>query len=273
MFTSILTNTPLRSVPDDYLPQGSARWYSIPEGPDAGKTMFYFDHGDERAEATVVFVHGNPECSYTYRHVRQSLSAAGAGVRMIAMDHIGFGLSDQATFEMVDIHHASNLVQLVRHLDLRDVTLVVHDWGGPIGIGALIDEHERVRNLVVMNTTIFPMPGDGLTYENFPVAWLPWCRTPALAPDALWGGVAARVVSHGEPQSTARFMAGVAGHFGSWDPCGKASVIRQWHEALPRMRERTHVYRNNGHFIEEYRGPEIARSILEMNGLSGRVSV
>jgi len=354
MFTSIESNSPLRTVPDDYVPDGTARWFSIPEGPDAGKTMFYFDHveGDATPAATVLFVHGNPECSYTYRHVRRHLATAREPVRIVAMDHVGFGLSDQATFEMVDLHHANNLAQLVRALDLRDVTLVVHDWGGPIGIGALAGEHERVRNLVVLNTTIFPMPPDGLTYENFPVAWMPWCRTPRLVPDALWGGVAARVVSHGEPQGTARFMAGVAaylikygrgsfadgtpeavwsgqmrsranarsskrnvlqtprwghgyryrdptlgdqdnhafyrnmqgtvgrewgaagrnidvaGHFGSWDPCGKESVIGQWQDALPRMLDRTHIYPENGHFIEEYRGREIARSIFEMNGLS-----
>jgi pimeloyl-ACP methyl ester carboxylesterase len=78
----------------------------------------------------VVFVHGNPESSYPYRHVRDRLLQARACVRVIGVDHVAFGLSDQATFEMVDMHHARNLTQLVRHLDLRDVTLVVHDWGG-----------------------------------------------------------------------------------------------------------------------------------------------
>jgi len=85
---------------------------------------------------------------------------------------------------MVDMHHAANLAQLARHLDLRDVTLVVHDWGGPIGIGAFIAEPDHVRNLLVMNTTVFPMPSDGFTYENFPRWWMPWCKTPALTPDA-----------------------------------------------------------------------------------------
>jgi hypothetical protein len=60
----------------------------------------------------------------------------------------------------------------------------------------------------------------------------------------------------------------VAGHFGDWDPCGKPSVIRQWQEALPRMKERTYTYPGFGHFIEEYKGSEIARSILELNGLA-----
>ena len=63
------------------------------------------------------------------------------------MDHIGFGISDQATFEMVEIHHSDNLLQLIRHLDLKDVTLAVHDWGGPIGVGTFIQEPWRMTTM------------------------------------------------------------------------------------------------------------------------------
>lgn len=313
--------------------------------------MFYFDHrfGTSDHEATVVFVHGNPESSYTYRSVRDALIARGCSMRLIAMDHIGFGLSDQADFEMVDMHHAANLLQLIQHLDLRDVTLVVHDWGGPIGIGAFASEPWRVRNLLVANSTIFPMPADRPTYANFPTALLPWSKTPHVIPDLLWGGLAAYVVSHAEPQSRITFYWNVvrsvvkharrsfasgspeavwsdqfrskanvrsskrnvmqtpvwghgyryvdprhgpqdnrafyrrmqevipsewgvegrnievAGYFGSWDACGKSSVIEQWCAALPRMRENLHVFPQHGHFIEEHQGPAMARSILEMN--------
>lgn len=209
---NIETNTPLRRPPPDYCPRGSERWFQIPDGLDAGKTLFYSDQAGAGAQtqATVLFVHGNPESSYTYRHIRDTLIEAKLPIRILAMDHIGFGLSDQADYEMVDMHHAENLLQLVRHLDLRDVTLVVHDWGGPIGIGAFAQEPERVRNLLVMNTTIFPMPPDGPTYATFPTAWLPWSRTPHVIPDALWGGLAAYVVSHAEPQSRTQFYWGTA---------------------------------------------------------------
>ncbi len=211
MNIQIESNSPLLRPPDDYCPQDSARWFLIPDGRDAGKKMFYLDHtvGVEPAAATIVFVHGNPESSYTYRDIRDGLIESGKSLRLIAMDHIGFGLSDQATFEMVDMHHSENLLQLIRHLDLKDVTLVVHDWGGPIGIGAFTQEHALVRNLLVMNTTIFPMPSDGLTYKNFPNRLLPWCNTPKLVPDLLWGGVAAYVVSHSAPQSTFKFALNV----------------------------------------------------------------
>ena len=59
----------------------------------------------------------------------------------------------------------------------------------------------------------------------------------------------------------------VAGHFGSWDPMGKDSVIRQWQEALPQMKRRTHLYPDQGHFVEEHKGAEIAASILELHGI------
>lgn len=192
----IITNTPLTQVPEDYCPEGTGNWFTLPHGYDAGKTMFYYDHqtGSGEPEATVLFVHGNPECSYTWRHARDYLIASGRNIRIIAMDHIGFGLSDQADFEMVDMHHAENLKQLVRHLDLQNVTLVVHDWGGPIGVGALLEDATRVTALHVVNSTVFPMPEEGLTYTNFPYPYFPWVLTGYIIPWRLWGGVAAGVV-------------------------------------------------------------------------------
>ncbi len=350
----IPTDTPLKAVPDDYWPSEGALWFEIPSGHDAGKKMFYYDcmGGAGPAQGTVLFVHGNPECSYTYRFIRDALIRAQAPLRLIAMDHIGFGVSDQASFEMVDMHHAANLAQLVRHLDLHHVTLVVHDWGGPIGIGAFVDEPGRVERLVPINTSIFPIPQDGITYANWPWRWLPWSRLPHVVPDALWGGAAAFAVLNANPgpllslylksfrqqivfglrrippktpaavysealrskanarsskrnvlqtpvfgygyiytdpvigkqdnhafykkmQETVPAAWGpkgaripVAGHFGAWDPLGKDSVIRQWQEALPQMKPRTHVYPDQGHFVEEYKGSEIAASILELNGIS-----
>ena len=347
---SMPTNSPMTRVPADYCPAGSARHYTLEDGPNAGKTMFYYDFtvGEGRPQATVLLVHGFPECSYTYRHVRDRLIATGARCRIVAMDHIGFGLSDQASFEMVDMHHADHLRQLVQHLDLKNITMLVHDWGGPIGIGALIDESQRLTNLVVMNTTVFPMPSEGYTYANFPFRLLPWCRTADLIPAHLWGAVAAYVVSHASPQSFWKFNAGVmntiaryysgaltrdmdtpesvwcaqfgsrinalsaqrnvrhtrhwghgyrytvpgmgeqdtgpfyrnlqkrigtvwphigaAGYFGGWDACGKDAVVAQWHAALPQMRANTHRYPEVGHFVEEYKGAEIADGVRALIG-------
>jgi pimeloyl-ACP methyl ester carboxylesterase len=191
-------NTPLREIPKDYSGGGTGRWFVLPDGSDAGKKMFFLEKrlGDGDGP-TVLFVHGNPECSYTYRKVVSALERRSlpAGTRVIAMDHIGFGLSDQASYEMVDMHHARNLAQLVEMLDLRDVTLVVHDWGGPIGIGALLQSPERVTNLVVLNTSVFPMPADTLTYGNFPKP-IAWAQTASLVPDRSWGAHAAWAVTY-----------------------------------------------------------------------------
>lgn len=195
LISRVAGNTPVREVPPDYYPAGSEGWLSLSDGPDRDKKLFFFDQtiGEGEPERTVVFVHGNPESSYTWRHVIAHLrNTATEPLRIVAMDHIGFGLSDQATFEMVDAHHAANLIQLVRALDLHDVTLVVHDWGGPIGIGAFLEEPERVDKLVVVNSTVFPIPADGLTFNNYPMpAVFTWAATPRRVPDALWGAHAA----------------------------------------------------------------------------------
>ena len=203
MSLQIPTNTPLKKPPADYGPKGAERWFTIPGGKDSGKTMFYYDIsvGGDEPEATIVLVHGNPETSYTYRHIRDELIRSGLPLRIIAMDHIGFGLSDQADFEMVDMHHSDNLIQLIRYLDLSEVTLCIHDWGGPIGVGAFIEDPYRVKNLMVMNTTIFPMPKQGYTYKNYPHPVLTWALFPRLYPAFAWGGVAATAVSSGEPQT------------------------------------------------------------------------
>ncbi len=205
----IPTNTPVKHPPADYCPAGSANWFTIQTGHDAGKTIFYMDHqtGQGVPEATILMIHGNPENSYTYRNVRDALIASGRNVRLVTPDHVGFGLSDQADFEMVDMHHADNLRQLVEHLGLQNVTLLIHDWGGPIGVGSMMDDPGRVKALMVVNTTIFPMPSEGLVYTNFPYPWFPWAKTPFMTPVPLWGGVAAAVVHDFNRMSFGAFAA------------------------------------------------------------------
>jgi pimeloyl-ACP methyl ester carboxylesterase len=121
------------------------------------------------------------------------LGESRAGV-VVAVDHVGFGLSDRATHEAVPMDHAGNLDAFVTALDLRDVTLVVHDWGGPIGVGALLESPDRVTGLVVCNATVFPMPFVGPTFDDYPIGWLPWADFPRVTPDALWPAVASYAV-------------------------------------------------------------------------------
>jgi pimeloyl-ACP methyl ester carboxylesterase len=184
------SNSPIKNVPADYYPQGCGNWYEIVEGNDTGKKMFFRDskHGTGEPENTIVFVHGNPECSYTYRNVVKHLvNTVKKSIRIVAMDHIGFGLSDQASFEMVCMDHAQNLVELIRFLDLRNVTFIIHDWGGPIGVGAFLKLPERISNLVILNSTVFPIPLTGLTFKNYPLKRLPWSKLPKTIPNNYWG--------------------------------------------------------------------------------------
>jgi len=68
------------------------------------------------------------------------------------------------------------------------VTLIIHDWGGPIGIGAFLKVPERVSNLVVLNSTVFPMPKEGLRYDkNYPVKGFAWSKFPKVIPNNFWG--------------------------------------------------------------------------------------
>jgi pimeloyl-ACP methyl ester carboxylesterase len=191
-------NTPLRKYPEDYFPKGYGYWFKISEGLDADKKLFFHDktYGDGTPKSTIVFVHGNPECSYTYRKVIKNIvSSTQEPIRIVAMDHIGFGLSDQATYEMVCMDHANNLLQLIEYLDLKNVTLIIHDWGGPIGVGAFIKAYERLSNLIILNTSVFPFPNTGINYQNFPI-FFGWFRASKLIFPWLWGAFAAYVVFH-----------------------------------------------------------------------------
>src|SRR5580765_3343709 len=89
--------------------------------------MHYVDEG--RGEP-ILFVHGTPTWSFEYRHLIKALSLSH---RCLAPDHLGFGLSDRpAKFPYTPEAHAAMLREFVERLDLRDMTLVVHDFGGPI---------------------------------------------------------------------------------------------------------------------------------------------
>ncbi len=112
--------------------------------------MHYAESGSGEG-APVLLLHGNPTWSFMYRHLLRELSD---DQRLIAPDLIGFGLSEKlSTPEAYTLDgHVADVVQLVRTLDLRDLTVIVQDWGGPIGMGLLLETPERIRALVVMNT-------------------------------------------------------------------------------------------------------------------------
>jgi haloalkane dehalogenase len=115
-----------------------------------GLRMHYLDEGDGDP---VLLLHGEPTWSFLYRKMIPPLAAVG---RCIAPDYFGFGRSDKPTersWYSYDRHVAS-ITRLVEELDLRRITLVVQDWGGPVGFRFAVENPERVARLVVMNTGI-----------------------------------------------------------------------------------------------------------------------
>jgi haloalkane dehalogenase len=112
--------------------------------------MHYLDEG---SGAPILLLHGEPTWAYLYRKLIPTLSKS---TRCIAPDYFGFGRSDKPTdrqWYSYDRHFAS-IERLVQALDLRDLTVVVQDWGGPIGFRLCVTAPERIARLVVLNTGI-----------------------------------------------------------------------------------------------------------------------
>lgn len=135
---------------------------------EAGR-YHYVDEGPRDAD-TLLCVHGNPTWSFYWRRL---ISAFRRTHRVVAPDHLGCGLSDKPqdwSYALAD--HVANLERLVVALDLKRVTLVVHDWGGAIGMGLALRQPQRIARLVITNTAAFPDPRIPLRIRV--------CRTPVL---------------------------------------------------------------------------------------------
>ena len=112
-------------------------------------------HLDEGEGRPVVFFHGEPTWSFLWRNVIPPVR--DAGFRCIAPDLPGFGRSDKPVeldWYSYD-RHAAAMTGLFEDLDLRDATIVVHDWGGPIGLRIAVEAPERVARVVVLDTGLF----------------------------------------------------------------------------------------------------------------------
>jgi haloalkane dehalogenase len=130
-------------------------------------SLNYVDDGNGRP---VLMVHGNPTWSFYFHPL---IAALRDRYRCVALDHVGCGLSDKPqTYRYCLDQHIENLATLVQQLDLRDVTLIAHDWGGAIGLGALLQMPERFSRIVLLNTAAFPPP-------YFPLR-IRACRFPVL---------------------------------------------------------------------------------------------
>ncbi|ABE54656.1 alpha/beta hydrolase fold [Shewanella denitrificans OS217] len=138
-----------------------------------GQQLHYLNEGEGEA---VVMVHGNPSWSYYYRNLVAELKGE---YQCIVPDHIGCGLSDKPDDPQYDYTLKSridDLEALLEHVEVREnITLVLHDWGGMIGMGFAARHPERIKRLVLLNTAAFHLP------QSKPFPWALWiCRETFL---------------------------------------------------------------------------------------------
>ena len=140
----------------------------------AGLRMHYLDEGPAQAPLTWLCLHGNPAWSFLYRRMIPAFLAAGH--RVVAPDLIGFGKSDKPKKSSAHTFswHRQALLEFVERLDLRQVVLVVQDWGGLLGLTLPMAAPGRYQGLLVMNTTLGT--GDAPLSAGFQ-AWREMCRT------------------------------------------------------------------------------------------------
>lgn len=140
----------------------------------AGFRMHYVDVGPREAPV-VLCLHGEPTWGYLFRHLIEDL---GARYRMVVPDHMGFGKSETPktrTYWLQD--HIDNLEKLVLSLDLKGITLVMHDFGGPVGMGLAARHPDRIQRLISVNgPTPFGQPDllDRVTANAADSPWFQW---------------------------------------------------------------------------------------------------
>lgn len=149
-------------MPDDILYPFVAQKISI-----QGHNLSFLDQGQGRV---IVMLHGNPTWSFFYRNLAILLQDK---YRVIVPDHMGCGFSDKPQDYSYTLKtHIDNLETLLVDLDIEKFSLVVHDWGGAIGMGLAVRIPERVESVVVMNTAAFPS-------QRIPLR-IRMCRVPLL---------------------------------------------------------------------------------------------
>jgi haloalkane dehalogenase len=268
---------------------------------DHGKSlrMHYLEEGDPRGEP-VLLLHGEPTWSYLYRKMIPPL--AEAGYRVIAPDYFGFGKSDKPenlgwyTFDA----HVESIKRLVDELDLDGITVVVQDWGGPIGLRVATEMDELYSRLVILNTGILSgeskMPDAWWAFHDFvdrvkpdlPVGMLvsraclvelaadvlAGYEAPFPVPEAKWGAAAfplivptatdapgaAEVMETAERLKKWQKPALVA--FSDSDPIFSLTTGQDFVDRIPGARPMVTI-EGASHYLQEDRGEVIAEHIVE----------
>jgi len=264
-----------------------------------GLRVHYVDEGP-RGAAPVLMLHGEPSWSYLYRHMIPIVAAAGH--RVVAPDLVGFGRSDKpaAREDYSYQRHVDWLRGTIEALDLREITLVCQDWGGLLGLRVVAEHPERFARVVAANTAL--PTGEGSPSAGFD-AWRTFSQAVPELPVGriLQGGTttdlpAEVMAAYDAPFPDEAYKAGARAFpmlvpTSPDDPAGPANrrawaALRRFErpfltafsdkdpvlgglagpfqEGIPGARGRAHpTILGAGHFLQEDRGPELARVVLD----------
>ena len=154
----------------------ASHWADLPSG-----RMHYLDERPSEssnggAAPTLLFIHGNPTWSF---HWRRLIAALRSSYRCVAPDHLGCGLSAKPNRYLSLQDHIDNTCNLIDRLNVDRISLIAQDWGGAIGLGAMLRMPERLERIVLFNTGAFPP------------RYIPWriraCRLPVVGQLAVQG--------------------------------------------------------------------------------------
>ena len=149
--------------------------------------MHYIDIGPKDSKEVFLCLHGQPTWSYLYR--KMILVFLKTGIRVIAPDYFGFGRSDKPINDEVYTFdfHRNSILEFIKTLDLKNITLVCQDWGGLIGLTIPMEMPKKFSRLLLMNTAL--ATGDVPLSKGF-IAWREWNNNhPDVDPGRLLGRV------------------------------------------------------------------------------------
>ncbi len=258
-------------------------------------------HIDEGSGPTVLCFHGEPDWCYLYRRMARSL--LDSGHRVVCPDLVGFGRSDKPTDQgwYTYERHCEHVTAQLEQIELEDVTVVVQDWGGPIGLRWAVEHADQVGRLVIMNTGLFT----GRVSKGF-MAWREFAeRTPDLPIGVIMQGATTTdlppeiVAAYEAPFPTVESKAGaqmfpllvpltedepgvsemkaVQAELASWEkpvliafsdtdpvfPYPQSGQV--FIDMIPSAQDQVRI-EGAAHFLQEDRGPEIVEAMLAAFG-------
>jgi haloalkane dehalogenase len=142
-----------------------------------GSQMHYVDEGEGDP---ILFIHGNPTSSYLWRNIIPYVEPYG---RVIAVDLIGMGRSDKPDIDYRFVDHAKYLEAFIEKLDLKNITLVVHDWGSALGFNYAMQHEDNVDGIAFMEAFLMPLTWDG--FPNDVKKIFQTIRTPEIGYDLI----------------------------------------------------------------------------------------